>query len=481
MLQTVAAAPLNSATSAERVCVDLDGTLIAADLFWEALLRLLRAKPYCVVMLALWALRGRAFLKRQVAMRVGVDPAALPYRQGVLDYLEQLRLQGCPLVLATGTDEIYAREVTRHLGIFTDMVASDGTLNLSGRKKARVLAERFGCGGFHYIGNDRADLHVWSAAAAATVVGARESLVRKVRNIHQVLQIIEPRSAAFGAIARALRPHQWAKNVLILVPLVFAHRLLEFPLLVSALTACVAFSLCASSIYVLNDLSDLEADRLHPRKKRRPFAAGELSIPFGLGLAGLLMAAGITLAAVAVSWTLVATLVCYLVITTAYSAWIKQQAVADVFVLAGLYVLRLVAGGVATGVELSTWLLAFALFFFLSLAFVKRYTELTGYGRMPGRGYTPEDGLWMNAIGTSSGYMAVLVLALYVTAPDVAALYSQPKVLWLLCPLLLFWITRMWFRAGRKLLHDDPVVEALKDPVGYGCGAATAAILLLAL
>lgn len=289
------------------------------------------------------------------------------------------------------------------------------------------------------------------------------------------------RRSTASAVVRAVRPHQWAKNVLILVPLVFAHRLLDPPLLASAVIACVAFSLCASSIYVVNDLLDLEADRLHPRKKRRPFAAGELTIPFGVVLSALLMAAGIAVAAAAVSWALAGTLVGYVAVTTLYSAWLKREPVADVFVLAGLYVLRLVAGGVATGVELSTWLLAFALFFFLSLAFVKRFTELTGYGRLPGRGYTVDDGLWMHAIGTSSGYMAVLVLAFYVNAPDVASLYSRPKALWLLCPVLLFWITRTWFRAGRKLLHDDPVVEALKDPVGYACAAATAVVLLVAL
>jgi 4-hydroxybenzoate polyprenyltransferase/phosphoserine phosphatase len=461
--------------------VDLDGTLIAADLFWEALLRLLRTKPYLLLLLPFWGMRGRAYLKRQVAVRAGVDAAALPYRPEVLQHLEKLRAAGYSLVLATGSDELYAHEITRYLGIFSDTVASDGTKNLSGRRKARVLSERFGVGNFHYVGNDRSDLHVWMASRGATIVAASNRVVRRVARNGSSPNVLVPGTRVIHAIARALRPHQWSKNLLILVPLFFAHQLLNVPLLLAALTACIAFSLCASSIYVLNDLFDLEADRLHARKRKRPFAAGELSIPFGIALAALLMTAGISLAGLAVSWTLVGTLVCYAGITTAYTAWLKREPVVDVFVLAGLYVLRLVAGGVAADLELSTWLLGFALFFFLSLAFVKRYTELVGNGRTPGRGYAAEDALWMHAVGTSSGYMAIVVLALYVTAPDVAALYSHPKVLWLLCPVLLFWITRMWFRAGRRLLHDDPVVEALKDPVGYLCAAATALVLMSAL
>ncbi len=283
------------------------------------------------------------------------------------------------------------------------------------------------------------------------------------------------------ALARAMRPHQWAKNVLVFAPLIAAHDLFHAGPATATVFAFVTFSLCASGIYILNDILDVEADRLHPRKKKRPFAAGELSIPFGLASAGFLLSGGLLLAGLAASWKLTAVLAIYIAVTTAYSTWLKREPVVDVFVLAGLYVLRLVAGGVAANIPLSTWLLAFALFFFLSLAFVKRYTELAGNGRTPGRGYTADDAMWMHAIGTSSGYMAAVVMALYVSAPDVTSLYRRPKALWLLCPVLLFWLTRTWFRAGRRLLHDDPVVEALKDPVAFACGAALGIILLAAL
>ena len=469
------------ASSGEIVCVDLDGTLIAADLFWESLLRLVMSAPAVLLRLPFWALKGRAYLKRQVAARIAIDATSLPYRDEVLAYLRESSARGSMLVLATGSDEIYARAVHQHLGIFVDVVASDGAVNMSGRRKARALSARFGSGGFHYIGNDWADVHVWSAGGSATIVAAPARLVRSLRSKVPIRSVIAPARARVLALLRAVRPHQWAKNVLVFAPLIAAHDLFSTEPLFKSLVAFAAFSACASAIYILNDIVDVDADRLHPRKRTRPFAAGELSIPFGLTSSGVLLSAGLLVAAFGASWALTGILSLYVLSTMAYSTWLKREPVVDVFVLAGLYVLRVVAGGVAAAIPLSTWMLAFALFFFLSLAFVKRYTELAGNGRAPGRGYTADDAMWMHAIGTSSGYMAVVVLALYVSAPDVTRLYGRPTALWLLCPLLLFWITRTWFRAGRRQVHDDPVVEALKDPVGYGCAAALAVILLIAL
>jgi 4-hydroxybenzoate polyprenyltransferase len=242
------------------------------------------------------------------------------------------------------------------------------------------------------------------------------------------------------------------------------------------------FCLSASAIYLLNDIADIAADRQHHRKRFRPFAAGTLSIPAGAIAAGafLLLALAISSLAVSVSLTLI--VLVYVAVTSAYSLVLKRRPVADVFALTGLYVLRIVAGGVATGTVLSSWLLAFALFFFLSLAFVKRYAELIDTnGWIRGRGYGPDDVMWMHAVGTTAGYMAVLVLALYVTAPEVSVMYGRPQALWLLCPILLFWITRLWFRAGRRAIHDDPVVEAIKDPMSYAAGVSTAVIVLAAL
>ena len=281
------------------------------------------------------------------------------------------------------------------------------------------------------------------------------------------------------AIATALRPYQWVKNLLVLVPAVAAHRLHEPQVLPIVALAFVAFSLAASGIYVANDVTDAPADRLHPRKRFRPIAAGELALSAGLVISGVCLAGALLLSIVAVSTAFAATVLVYIAAAVAYSTRLKREPVVDVFTLAGLYVVRVVAGGVATGIALSSWLLAFAMFLFLSLAFVKRYTELFLMKGAPlaGRGYMAGDDRWMPAIGISSGYMAVLVLALYMNAPEVSRLYGRPTVLWLLCPILLFWITRLWFRASREVVHDDPLIEALRDPLTWVLGMCSLGIL----
>lgn len=279
----------------------------------------------------------------------------------------------------------------------------------------------------------------------------------------------------------AMRPHQWVKNLLVLVPLLAAHKLSDASAWAYGLLTLGVFSVCASGVYVLNDVLDVDLDRQHPRKRARAFAAGALSRRTGVAITVVLVAIAGLLAAV-VSPGVAGVVAIYVVVTTAYSLKLKYVPVTDVFTLTAGYVLRIVAGGVATSTPLSTWLLAFALFFFLSLAFVKRYAELvTLRNDLRGRGYGAGDAMWMHAIGTSAGYMAVLVLALYVSARDVALLYSRPDALWALCPLLLFWITRLWFRTGRNLVHDDPVVEAFKDPVSYLVALLSAAILVAAI
>jgi 4-hydroxybenzoate polyprenyltransferase len=462
------------------VCVDLDGTLVAGDLLWESFASLARERPLTALRLALGIAKGRAHFKRLVAERVSLDPATLPYRTEVVDELEALRRRGVPLVLATSAHRTYAEAVARHLGCFDEVIASDGDHNLSGRSKADALVRRFGERGFRYAGNDWVDVPVWRAAAGATIVAGPARLVRRLRAESPDVRVLAPRRGTLRALVAALRSHQWAKNALVFVPLVAGHDILQLELVNASVLAFVAFCMAASGIYIVNDIVDISADRSHPRKARRPFASGELGIPTGLVAAAVLLS-GSVLVGIGLSWRFAAIIGLYVALTSAYSLGLKRIPVADVFTLTGLYVLRIVAGGVATGTLLTSWLLAFALFFFLGLAFVKRYVELNLVQQsLPGRGYGPEDGMWMHAVGTSAGYMAVLVLALYVNTPEVTILYSRPDALLLLCPLLLFWLTRLWFRAGRRLLHDDPVVEALKDPLGYVVLAASCAILLFA-
>jgi 4-hydroxybenzoate polyprenyltransferase len=463
------------------VCVDLDGTLIAGDLLWESLVELFRRDPIAGLVTLLTLVKGKAAFKRRVAEQVAIDPSMLSYRTDVLDRLQGLYQRGARLVLATASDERYATSVARYLGIFDEVVASDGHSNLSGDRKAAALVDRYGRRGFDYFGNDWADVPVWRVAAEGTAVGVSPRLAKFATAEGVVQRVTTVRPSGIRSAIKALRPHQWVKNLLVFVPLAAAHQFLNETMLAASVLAFVAFCLCASAIYVINDILDVAADRLHARKRHRPFAAGELSVPVGVAMAGLLLIVALTVAAAGVSPQLAAVVLIYVAITSAYSLVLKRLAVVDVFTLAGLYVLRIVAGSVATGIVLSSWLLAFALFLFLSLAFIKRYTELrTTDGRMAGRGYGADDAMWMHSVGTSAGHMAILVLALYVSAPDVAALYSRPQVLWALCPVFLFWLTRLWFRAGRGVIHDDPVVEALKDPASYVAAAAALTIMVAA-
>jgi len=463
------------------VCVDLDGTLIAGDLMWESLLLLIKKAPLAALMVPLWMLRGRAFLKHQIATHVTLDPGTLPYRDEVLAFLRHSHSEGRHLVLATGADEIHARAIAKHLGIFSDVLASDGRRNLSGRHKAARLAERFGAHRFDYLGNAWADVPSWLAAGRAIVVAAPARLLQHLKPRVEIASVLASRPALLRSVIRAMRPHQWVKNLLVFVPVIGAHRLFDVEALRLTVFTVVAFSLCASAIYVANDMLDIHADRQHPRKRHRPFAAGELSIPAGAVMSVSLTAMALGVAVAGVSWSLALTLLCYVAANAAYSFRLKREPVADVFLLTALYEMRIVAGAVATSIPLSTWLLAFALFFFLSLACVKRFMEVSATGGAPGRGYAAQDALWMHSIGTSSGYMAILVLALYVNSPEVMRLYRQPHLLWILCPVLLYWLSRLWFAAGRGKVHDDPVVEAMRDPMSYVAGAVSAALVLAAL
>ncbi len=291
------------------------------------------------------------------------------------------------------------------------------------------------------------------------------------------MHVLHRGPAPARAVVRALRPHQWVKNLLVLVPLLTSHRLLHLEALVPSLFMVAAFCLCASGVYVVNDILDIPADRRHPRKQVRPFASGALTIPQGVVMAACATLLALALAAYAVSATAAVIVAAYAGTSFLYSARVKKEPIADVFILSGLYVLRVVAGGIAAGIVLSSWLLAFAMFFFLSLAFLKRYSELALNDQAPGRGYASGDRPWLLGVGLTSGYMAALVLALYVNSPDVTRLYRSPALLWLICPTLLYWLTRLWFRANRGDLVDDPLFEAAREPASYVMGLAVIAIL----
>ena len=461
------------------LCVDLDGTLLRTDTLVESILALLKARPLAAAWIPVWLLGGRARLKREIASRVSLNVAALPYNDELVAYLRTERAAGRRLVLVSATDRAIADAVAAHVGLFDDVLASDGSTNLKSRRKMEALRARFGSGGYDYAGNESADVVVWRDARVAIAVNATP---RTVAAAGPDARVFSPRTNALRTVARAIRVQQWVKNLLVFVPLAMAHQVRD-PLMLNAVIAFVAFSLCASGVYLTNDLLDLEADRRHATKRKRPFAAGDLNPAVGLVLAPLLFATSILLALTLPPAFLLA-LAIYVVLTTLYSFRLKHVALVDVVVLAMLYTGRMIAGSAATGVWPSPWLLAFALFFFLSLAFVKRYSELYGLrqsGELLGiRGYYASDLDLIANLGAVSGYLSVLVAALYINTDRVAGLYSEPHLLWLICPLLLYWISRVWLLAHRGELDEDPVVFAVTDRVSYLVGGLIAAVLMIA-
>lgn len=457
--------------------VDLDDTLIRGDLLWEALLELAGQRPAELLQVPRWLLGGRARLKWELARRVRLDAAALPYRPGVTEFLAQERQTGRRIVLATAAPEPFAREVASHLRVFDDTLASDADRNLDGVRKLAAIRRHSDGGAFDYLGRSRADEPIWAAAREALCVAAGSEAVERLDGRRRA-----PRAAR--AVWRALRPHQWSKNLLVGVPVVMGHALDEPARVLASALAFLFFCMVASATYLLNDLFDLRADRLHPSKRRRPLAAGELSARSAVLLAGGLYGAGMLGALGLLPLAFTALLAGYVAITLAYTFVLKRLLLLDVICLAELYAHRVMAGAAAAAIVVSPWLLGFSVFFFLSLALAKRYVELgaavASDGSLAGRAYLDGDRPILLAAGLSSGYLAVLVQALYLQGTEVVQLYAAPVWLWGIAPVLLYWITRVWFLAGRGSLHDDPVAFALRDRTSWACAAGIGAFLLLA-
>jgi 4-hydroxybenzoate polyprenyltransferase/phosphoserine phosphatase len=449
------------------ICVDLNGCLIASDLLYESLMCLLRTRTRDAVRIPVWLLKGRAHLERQLAERAAPNFATLPYRSDVVAYLRKLRDGSCRLVLATAADELLARPVAEHLGLFDDIIASDGKSSLKGRAKLLAIEARYGDCGFDYVGNSSEDLPIWESAREAVIVRPGKKLLKALHARQPPAHVFVRTEGGPATWLRMLRVHQWAKNLLVFVPLLAAHRLTALPLVLASLIAFAAFSLGASAVYVVNDLIDLTSDRVHARKRSRPLASGRIPIPVGMATLPLLVCAAIALGAL-LPLPFLGVLLVYLATSMAYTFILKRKLLVDVLCLAGLYTLRILGGGAAIGVEITPWLMAFSMFLFLSLAFVKRFAELAEpsretIGYLPGRGYRQADLDMIRSVGPASGYIATLVLCLYVNDPSCASQYRNPKLLWLLCPLVLYWITRIWFLAQRGQMHSDPIVFALND------------------
>jgi 4-hydroxybenzoate polyprenyltransferase len=450
------------------VC-DLDGTLIRTDTLFEAFLILLKTSPFSLFILPFWLIKGKANLKSQIFSRVDISPEPLPYNHDVLDFLKSEKLSGRKIILATASHISIANRIADYLNIFDDVLATTDSLNLIGKNKADILSENYGEGGFDYIGDHRVDIHIWEKSNSALIVEKNDSLSIKAKNITNVTKIFKlPQNNYLKSLIKQIRVYQWVKNILLFLPIFMAHKVAGFDSLLTVLFGFFAFSLTASSVYLTNDLLDLESDRCHPRKKFRPLASGEMSIIQGIFLAKLFFVLGFLIAYFSLPIDFFITLAIYYLITTLYSFWLKRLVLIDIFTLAALYTIRIIAGGTASGVEISPWLLAFSMFIFLSLALVKRYTELLNMisnkkETISGRGYKSSDSGLILALGGAASYSAILVFSLYANSSQVASLYQNPQYMWLVAVLLLYWISRIWLLAHRGQMSDDPIVFTAKD------------------
>lgn len=481
------AAMISGVKSAEEfplpLVVDLDGTLIRSDLLVESFFAYLGADPFRILSLAAALRNGKAPLKAEIARRVAIDPANLPYDERVLSLIRDARDNGGRVFLASASNERYVRDVAEHLGLFDGWFASTDAENLSSSAKARRLVQAFGEKGFDYIGNDRADVPVWSSANRSLAVGPSASVRTWLKAADANAVVLDTETGGLRAWMKLLRVHQWVKNALVFVAAFTAHRF-DLVSIAQATVAAIAFSLAASSIYILNDLVDLDADRRHRSKRLRPLAAGTVSVRQAMIVAPALLVAAVAIGSLA-SIQFVAVLLIYLAATTAYTFYLKRKMMVDIVTLASLYTLRVIGGAVAIGAIPSEWILAFSMFIFTSMALIKRYVELAarvdaGLPNPTNRDYRKSDLNVLGALAAASGLNAVTVFALYISSDTVHHLYRHPHALWLICPVLLYWIGRALIMAERRYMDDDPIVFALKDRVSLLSFALIGVIMIAA-
>lgn len=453
------------------LCVDLDGTLAKTDVLLESIVNAIKIRWIHLFLIPAWFFPGKAAAKSTLATIGSIDPSTIPYNDNLIEYLRRERERGRKIVLATASDRNIAEPIARYLGIFDDVIASDGITNMKGEAKANALVDRYGERGFAYAGNSRSDLPVWRRANSALLVNTNRSVSRTVADLLPIERKFHDRKPLLHALLREIRPHQWIKNLLIFIPPMTGHLLLDATVFLPTLITFVAFCAAASGIYLINDLLDLESDRNHPRKRNRPFASGELPLPFGL--AGPLLMATALAIGFAVSSGIMIIVSIYISISLVYSKHIKTQPLADVFCLAALYTIRVFAGGVASGSGVSIWLLNFSGFLFLSLGFLKRYAEysLANQSRdstvNTRRGYTRTDSILLMMMGIGSSFIASLIFGFYVNSMQAHIAYKNPSLLWGIVPLILFWQCRMWLSTVRGYMLDDPIVYAARDKISY--------------
>lgn len=449
------------------LAVDLDGTLTPTDTLYESILLLIRKKPLWLFFLLNYLLKGKAAFKAMLSDKINLDVTSLIYNNQLIDWLKVQKNRGTKIILCTAANEKIANSVADHLQCFESVIASNNKINIKSTLKREVLEKKYGFKGFNYVGNSNDDLSVWAGASEAILVNTSNSTRRKAEKLANVTKIFPSKKPSLFDFFRVIRLHQWLKNLLLFVPIFAAHKINDVHDIILLFFAFCSFCACASSVYIINDLVDLENDRKHPTKFNRPFASGIMPIKIGILLAPLFVLISL-LIAFRIGYDFAFVLIAYFTLTLLYSIWLKTIVLIDCLTLSILYSIRIIAGAIVVEVVLSFWLLAFSVFIFLSLAFVKRYVEITlhapkGNKMIHGRGYFKKDAQLVQTIGVVAGYLSVLLMALYIHSENVAILYSFPELIWSAVFLILFWVSWLWFKAHRGEVPDDPLIFAVRD------------------
>jgi 4-hydroxybenzoate polyprenyltransferase len=470
---------------AKPLVVDLDGSLIKTDLLFETFVKVFYAKPWIIFIVPFWFLAGKCRLKKELFLLAEFDTEHLPWNKELIAYLSAQADKGRDIILCTGSWQGLAESVAKRFPFFSAVYGTDDHVNLTGSAKADFLKKLYGEKQFSYVGNEAKDLKIWRFADSAVVVSNSASLEKKVEKLCAVERVYSEKKSLLKIVLKQIRVHQWVKNGLIVVPMITSHQTTNLELLLMALLAFIAYSLCASATYILNDLSDLESDRKHAKKQFRPLASGSLSIPQGVVLSAVLLLSSLVISLQLPPWFLVS-LALYVLITLSYSFKLKRLQTLDITVLASLYTLRIISGAIAVGLLPSFWLLAFSMFVFLCLAIVKRLSEIIKSkekyletDKLSGRGYFISDLPILMSLAASSGIISILVFAMYINSPEIMALYHLPYALWLICPLFAYWIIRVLVMASRGEIDEDPIVFAIKDWRSWVTGAIILTIVFV--
>lgn len=469
----------------EILVVDLDHTLIKTDLLHEQCLIALKKNLLYGFSILMALFKGKVALKQFLSSIAPIDPTQLPYNEEVLTLIQTSQAAGKKVILVSASLDSEVKKIAAHLGCFTEAHGSK-TENLKGITKLKMIQEQLGLSHWSYVGDSRSDLPLWRESHTAYLVETDDYLVNQVQkqNPNKKVVLIRKNKYFFKTFLKGIRAHQWVKNILVFTPLLLSHQFNDGLLLTQSLLSFVLFSFNASAIYILNDLFDLSADRLHPKKKNRPWASGELGIPLGI------------ICFVFFAFTSLFTtfncdihsgflLLSYFILNLFYTFKLKSLLLIDVILLALMYNLRIIFGGLMTEIPISPWLLTFSVFFFLGLAFIKRFAELKKHtsntSKSKARAYQPEDQAMIAIIGVASSLLSVLVFALYLNSPTVQDLYQNNNYLWLITPALLYWVARTWILVYRGILDDDPIAFAIKDKPTYMVGAFIFFILLFSI